>query len=246
MPALCFHLSVEHFHFDNPLHFKLDVFKISLLTFFLWVHIPTFYSSPCGLCLIAVDETSWLLSISPSSPQHSIPRLPPSSLILPPRCGADLCYCIPAPLLGLQFRSSSARPGSYSSLQMGISSSTPSPSSVHPACNCHSKPCIWTSQNRASESFNRIILHCPQNRSCSFRMTFKALNPQTLPFLTGLTLPLLSHQDSPFQLQRMSPSDESRPFPAPVPLCSLVFQPGMTFLLSSTYHAVLLSLQSST
>lgn len=123
VPALCFHPSAEHFHFDNPLHFKLDVFKISLLTFFLWLSAHTyFYSSSRGLCLITVDDTSWLLSISPSSPQHSTLSLPLSSLILPPKRGSDPFYCIPAPLLVLQFRSSSSRPGSYSSLQIGIHS----------------------------------------------------------------------------------------------------------------------------
>ena len=71
-------------------------------------------------------------------------------------------------------------------------------------------------------------------------MTFKVLNPQTVSFLTGLTLPLLSHQDSPFQLHRMSPSNTSRPFVQSLVLLDFLLFPaskqrsvlGLRFLLS--------------
>lgn len=151
---------------------------------FLWLSAHTyFYSSSCGLSnycgwhLLVVVDFSFV-------PTTSALSLPLSSLILPPRCGSDPFYCIPAPLLVLQFRSSSSRPGSYSSLQMGIHSLTIfCPSCIIVILTLYmdiSKP----EPQNPSIDYSTVL----RTEACSFRRTFKALNPQTVSFLTGLTL----------------------------------------------------------
>lgn len=120
--------------------------------------------------------------------------------------------CFPAPRLVLWFRPSSSLPRSHDSLLVGIPGSTPALSSLSSTRLPFSTSRMNISQtepwNPSVESFT-----APRTKSNLFRMIFQALHRQTRSFLVRLTSHNFSHQNAPFQLQRLSPSEwSSRPF----------------------------------